>query len=145
MLAGLRRDDGSSLVLTIGYAALALVLVLLVTAATSLYLERKRLLALADSVALVGAESFSLTEVIRDGDGLHPALTDAGVATASARFLGTYSGDSLVSVRLERANSVDGRSARVTLSSEWSPPVLTLFVPALLRIEATSTARSVFW
>ena len=51
---GIRVEDGSTLLLTIFYAALALVLILLVVAATSLYLERKRLYTLADGASLVG-------------------------------------------------------------------------------------------
>ena len=59
----MRDDRGSTLPLIIGYAGLALVVVLLVTAATALYLERARLFTLADGAALVGAESFDLDDV----------------------------------------------------------------------------------
>ena len=53
-------DTGSTLPLVIFYGFLALALVLIVAAASSLYLERKRLFTLADDAALVGAESFDL-------------------------------------------------------------------------------------
>ena len=61
----IRDEDGSTLPLIIFYAALSLALILLVVAATSLYLERKRLFTLADGASLVGAESFSLGDVSR--------------------------------------------------------------------------------
>lgn len=52
-------DDGSTMPLVIFFGFLSLVLVLLVVAASSLYLERKRLFAVADGAALSGAEAFA--------------------------------------------------------------------------------------
>ncbi len=91
-----RRDDrGSILPLVILYGILALALVLIVTAATSLYLEKKRLFTLADGAALVGAESFSLTEVdswsgraaaaAASGGGARVGRRTTSAATRSAR------------------------------------------------------------
>ncbi|MHB1235234.1 MAG: Tad domain-containing protein, partial [Microbacteriaceae bacterium] len=45
-------EEGSTLLLTIFYGCLSLVLILIAIAATSLYLERKRLFTVADSAAL---------------------------------------------------------------------------------------------
>ena len=53
-------EDGSILPLIFGFFAIALAVVLIVTAATSLYLERSRLYTLADGAALAGADSFAL-------------------------------------------------------------------------------------
>ena len=47
-------------------------------------------------------------------------------------------------LRLVDATTVDGLSATVTVSSVWRPPIVTVFLPEGLRIEATATARSVF-
>ncbi|MGG7463567.1 hypothetical protein [Plantibacter sp. YIM 135347] len=138
-------DSGSTLVLTIGYAALALAVVLIVAAATSLYLERKRLLSLADTLSLVAAESFTLDEVVHDEEGTRPVLTDAGIERAVRDHLREFGAAPLRGVRIDEAASIDGRSARVTLSADWHPPLLAVFVPTGLRIDATSTARSVFW
>ncbi|MCC6269748.1 MAG: hypothetical protein IT190_00550, partial [Microbacteriaceae bacterium] len=67
----LKNDDrGSMLPLTIFYGFLSTVLILLVVAATSLYLERKRLFTLADGAALVAAEAFELDDVIMTPEGL---------------------------------------------------------------------------
>ena len=49
-------DEGSVLLLTLGYALLALVLVLVCVDATSLYLTQKRADAAADAAALAGAD-----------------------------------------------------------------------------------------
>jgi len=45
---------------------------------------------------------------------------------------------------VDRADTVDGRSATVELSAYWTPPVLSLLVPKGFRIDVTSVARSVF-
>lgn len=135
----IRGERGSTLPLTIFYAVLALILVLLVTAATALYLERKRLLTLADGAALVGAEAFALT----DSTDHRPQLRSRDVAAAVSGYLGSAPSD-FDGLAVEAADSPDGVSARVTLSSYWRPPVLTVFVPEGMRIEVTATARSVF-
>jgi hypothetical protein len=142
---GLHDDRGSTLPLIIGYAGLALVVVLLVTAATALYLERARLFTLADGAALVGAESFDLDDVtVREGEVLRPRLTDARVRADVVAYLSAAPTSSFEDLALESATSPDGLSARVTLSSYWRPPALTLVVPEGLRLEVTATARSVF-
>jgi hypothetical protein len=137
-------DEGSTLLLTIFYGFLALVLVLLVTAATSLYLERKRLFTLADGAALVGAEAFDLQSVSLTASGARPILESEDVAVAVTGYLAEAPVAGFDQLRLERADTVDGRSATVTLSARWSPPVVSLLVPEGFPIEVTALARSVF-
>ena len=143
-----RDDSGSTLPLVTFYGFLALALVLIVAATSSLYLERKRLFTLADGAALVGAESFDLDAVSLTRRGPRPTLLPSQVHEAVASyFAGNSSGvvggefDRLV---VERATTVDGASATVTVSAVWHPPVVTIFVPEGLRIDATAVARSVF-
>jgi uncharacterized membrane protein len=140
----LRSEDGSTLLLTIFYAALCLALVLLVVAATSLYLERKRLFTLADGASLVGAESFTLDDVTHTVRGYRPTLTSTEVASAVSEYLADNPADHFTNLHVERAISADGRSATVELSCYWAPPVVTLFNPKGFRIQVTSIARSVF-
>lgn len=140
----MRRDDGSTLPLTIFFGMLALLIVLIAVAATSLYLERKRLFTLADGAALVGAEAFELDGVLATASGYRPVLHNADVSAAVSAYLASTPSDGLEGLRLERAGTVDGRSATVQLSAYWRPPVLTLLVPDGLRIEVTAVARSVF-
>jgi Putative Flp pilus-assembly TadE/G-like len=120
------------------------VLILVVVAATSLYLERKRLFTLADGAALVGAESFALQNVRTTGAGPRPTLTSPEVASAVSDYLADNPADSFTHLQVDRAVSVDGRSATVELSCDWAPPVVTVFIPRGLRIHVTSIARSVF-
>lgn len=140
----LRDEEGSTLPLTIFYGFLSLVLVLLVVAATSLYLERKRLFTVADGAALVGAEAFTLDEVTLTPHGYRPTLTNAEVSAAVGDYLAANPVGDLESLSVESAGTVDGRSATVSLSAYWRPPVLTVFVPSGLRLEVTAVARSVF-
>lgn len=130
--------------LTIFYGFLSTVLILLVVAATSLYLERKRLFTVADGAALVAAEAFELDDVILTADGPRATLNSEDVAAAAAGYLETAPTARFESLTLERAETVDGRSATVQLSAYWRPPLLTALIPEGLRIDVTAVARSVF-
>jgi len=145
----LRSDEGgSTLVLTIFYAFLALVLILVVVAASSLYLERKRLLTLADGAALAGAESFSLDAVgVTDdpaGPVPRPVLRSDEVRAAAEDYLAAAPHGGVDEVELTGAGSTDGQSATVALGSVWHPPVLVFFLPEGVPLEVTAVARSVF-
>jgi hypothetical protein len=141
---GRSGEEGSTLLLTIFYGFLALLVVLIVVAATSLYLERKRLFTLADGAALAGAESFALDAVAIDSGELHAALSTPEIRAAATAYLAAAPHPDLENLRLTRADTVDGQSATVTLQAWWRPPVITLFVPDGLPVEVTAVARSVF-
>lgn len=133
--AGLRDDeDGSVVVLALGYALIAMVLVLVCIDATSLYLTQKRLDAAADAAALAGADAFMLS--IDDGTP-SARLTDLGVYEQAADLL-----DAMGTAELVAASTPDGVSARVTVATMWRPPVLTLFVPEGWPLQATATSRT---
>lgn len=128
-------DEGSVLLLTLGYAVLALVTVLVCVDATSLYLAQKRLDGLADAASLAAADGFTLSIV--DGEA-RAELTSEGVQ-AQARSLVSQVGGGAT---LVSAGSPDGVSARVTVADTWRAPVLTLFVPEGVAIQATATSRT---
>ncbi|SFR74856.1 Putative Flp pilus-assembly TadE/G-like [Agromyces sp. CF514] len=131
------------MLLTIFFSFLALTIVLVVVAASSLYLERKRLFTLADGAALAAAEAWSLDEVEVGDESLEIALDDAAVRDAAAAYLDDAAGR-LTGVELVRATSRDGRSATVTLRAVWTAPLHTEVLPLSVPIEVTTTARSVF-
>ncbi|MGV8912965.1 MAG: Tad domain-containing protein [Rhodoglobus sp.] len=137
-------EEGSALVLTIFYGFLSLVLIFLVVAATSLYLERKRLFTLADGAALVGAESYELDDVVRTAQGFRPQLTSDNVATAVAEYVAAAPTSEFDGLQIEEATSTDSSSATVSLSAYWRPPFVSLLVPEGIRIDVTARARSVF-
>ncbi|MBN9185673.1 MAG: hypothetical protein J0I97_09460 [Microbacterium sp.] len=128
-------EDGSVMLLTIGYAVLALVAVLICVDATSLYLEQKRLDAVADAAALAAADGFALD---LHGGEVRATLTSQGVRSQARGLVDDVAeGAVLVS-----ADTPDGRSARVTVGGTWHPPVLTLFVPEGVELTATATSRT---
>jgi uncharacterized membrane protein len=136
---GVRRrasgEDGSVLLLTLGYALLALAAILVCVDATSLYLAQKRLDSLADAAALAGADGFTITV---SGEDVIARLDDAGVrAQASPIVRIAGSGAALVD-----AGTPDGVSARVTVAGTWRPVILSPFVPEGVRLEATATSRT---
>lgn len=128
-------EGGSILILTIGYAALALALILVCVDATSLYLAQKRLDAVADAAALAAADGFVLTV---DADGPHATLSTAEVHHQAAAIVAAAGGDT----RLVSASAPDGVSARVTVATSWRPPVLTFLVPDGVALEASATSRT---
>lgn len=140
----LPAEDGSTLILTIFYCCVSLVLILGVAAATSLYLERKQLFTLADGAALAGAEAFPLEAVRMTAAGVRPDLRSADVADAVRDYLASAPHAAFDGLRVSRALSVDGQSATVSLSAYWRPPVLALLLPAGIPLEVTAVARSVF-
>ncbi|GAA1959371.1 pilus assembly protein TadG-related protein [Microbacterium deminutum] len=128
-------DEGSVLLLTLGYAVLAIAVILVCVDATSLYLTQKRLDAMADAAALAGADGFTLTVV--DG-GPVATLTDGAVhSQAEALVTQLGGGATLVS-----AGTPDGVSARVTVADVWHPPMVSLFVPEGVGLQATATSRT---
>lgn len=139
------RDDGSTLILTVFFAGLALTVILMVVAATSLYLERKRLFTVADGAALAGAEAFDLQAVQVEDGAVRVILDSDAVETSVVGHLEALPPDTMSDLAVEQARSIDGRSATVTLSATWRPPLVSLLVPAGIRIEVTSVARSVFF
>lgn len=143
--ARLRDEEGSTLPLIIFFTTLSLVLVLIVTAATSLYLERKRLFSLADAAALAGAEAFDLNDVTVTEDVLRPRLTDAEVRHAVDAYVADNPVGHFHDLGVADAGTPDGESAAVTLTATWQPPVVSLLVPDGIRLQVTSVARSVFW
>ncbi|WP_106814256.1 pilus assembly protein TadG-related protein [Microbacterium timonense] len=123
------------MILTLGYAVLALAVILVCTAATSLYLAQKQLDAVADAAALAAADGFELSVV--EGDPI-ATLSDAGVRREAEAMMAEIGGDA----RLVAATTPDGVSARVTVAGTWHPPIVTVFVPAGVTLEATATTRT---
>ena len=130
------RDDeeGSVLLLTLGYALLAIAVILVCVDATSLYLAQKRLDSVADAAALAGADGFILTVV---DDEPVASLTGDAVHTQAAAIVDAIGGATLVA-----AGTPDGVSARVTVAGSWRPPVMTIFVPDGVALESTATSRT---
>ena len=144
-------EDGQVALLVLGYAVLALVVVLVVTSASAVHLERKRLWAAADAAAADAADAVD-EEVYYGGAGALATgvpLTDAGVrAAVRAHLRATGAGAAFDGLLLGPSTGTpDGRTAQVELVATAQVPVLGLLpgtsvTDGPLRISATSRART---
>jgi hypothetical protein len=128
-------EEGSVLLLALGYALLAIAVIFVCVCATDLYIAQKRLDAVADSAALAGADGFTLSI---DDLGPRAELTDDGVREQVEALLAVLPGEAT----LVSAGTPDGVSARVTVAGVWHPPLLSPFVPEGVPLEATGTSRT---
>jgi hypothetical protein len=125
-----------------GAAVLLLVVVVGVVGATSLLVERQRLFSLADGAAIFASESFDPAHVSRVNSRPRALLSSDLVERSTREFLDRVGPGLLESVRLESARTPDGWHAEVVLSSLWSPPVVSEFFPAALRIQVEARAQT---
>lgn len=119
-----RNDDGQIAVLVLGYVIIAAALIFVVTSASYVHLERKRLLAIADAAALDAADSTSresyLAGTITPGDGV--PLTDADVRTSVREYLRRTRPD-LDGLRIVEPTGAVGHTAQVSLQASVRPPL----------------------
>lgn len=133
---------GSMLPLMAGLLALVLTISLGVSALASLTLERHRLQALAETIALRSAESFDPATLRLQSGKVFTPLTETTIRDVARQALRTTSHlhDELV---LNVATTADGQSAEITLQSTWRPPVFTEFIPASLPVRASARAQAI--
>lgn len=136
-------ERGSMLPLVAGLVALALAVVVGVTAVTSLTVERHRLTVLAEQTALYAAESFDPRTVEMGPSGLEVPLTSTQVAGAARAFLASYPGIRHRGLRVLAADSPDGKRARVMLRSTWYSPVWSDLLPLRVPVTVEVYSRSV--
>ena len=137
-------EDGQITVLIIGFVMLALLVSTVVMAASSLYIEHKKLLSLADGASVAAAGSFTLGQVETAGGTPSAALSGDRVRSAASDYLnrnGAFARHSALAVA-PATGTPDGSTAVVVLSAAVHPPVVNFLVPDGIRIEASSTARS---
>jgi hypothetical protein len=141
-----RGDDGQVMLLAIGYAVIALLLITVVVTATGIHLERKRLLALADLTALQAADALDPAAYFSRGSGDElVVLGDAQVRAEVTDYLATAAADArLDGLELAEART-DGHTVTVTLRA-LARPALVSWVTAPwsdgIELVVTSSARS---
>lgn len=106
---------------------------------TDLALHRTALQSSADAAALVGAESYDPLAAAFDGETVSVTLTDRRMRRAVRQFLA----DSNAGSRLVSATTPDGRTAFVSLRTDWQPPIASHLIPLHLVLRASASARSV--
>ncbi|MDH6239067.1 pilus assembly protein TadG-related protein [Aurantimicrobium minutum] len=139
----LSSDEGSSLILIIFAGLIGLAVIVATMAATSLYIERKRLFTVADGAALISAEAFNLDEVQMVDGVARISLNDSAVKAQAQNYLTIIPAADSAGVQLVSARTPDGVSSEVTLLKTWHPPVVSMFMPDGIDISVTATARTV--
>ncbi|MDQ0868794.1 hypothetical protein QFZ70_001267 [Arthrobacter sp. V1I9] len=139
-----KDDNGQMMVMVLGYVVVALLVTTVVIGISSVYLEHKRLLSLADGASLAAAGSYTLGEVETQGGSPSAVLSPARVRNVAADFVSrTPASQRFDGLAVAGATgSPDGSTAVVVLTAAVHPPVVNFLVPDGIRIEATSTARS---
>lgn len=132
-------------VLIIGFVLLALLLTTVVVAASSVYIEHKKLLSLADGASVAAADSFTLGQLETGGGSPTAVLTGARVRGAAVEFLDRSSASARFSglALAPGTGSPDGSTAVVVLSAAVHPPVVNFLVPDGIRIEASFPAHAI--
>jgi len=137
-------QDGQLMVMILGYVLLALLVATVVIGISSVYLEHKRLLPLADGASLAAADSYTLGEVSTQGGSPSAVLNPARVRNVAADFVSrSPASQRFSSLAVTGATGTpDGSTAVVVLTAAVHPPVVNFLIPDGIAIEATSTARS---
>ncbi len=136
-------EEGSSLILIIFAGLIGLAVILGTVAATSLYIERKRLFTVADGAALAAAEAFNLDDVQLINGRASITLTDSAVRSEAQRYLQIIPSNDSAGITVVSAITKDGRSATVNLHKTWHPPVISIFMPDGMNLDVSATARTV--
>ena len=139
----MRNERGSVLPLILVYLMIGLTAAYVLAAATSLSIERKRLLTLADAVALSASESFAVNDVSFDDGELKPVLDSDKVRERALATLEDLAGATPDSITLDSASTADGITAHIVITGHWSPPLAHALLPTGLEITVSSDARVV--
>jgi uncharacterized membrane protein len=142
--AQVRGDDGTVLLLIIGLATIAALLVAVVTDVSALYLERRELIAAVDGAALAGAQAVDEESIYRDGlPPSGPVPLDADAAEQAAR---DYLADAgVLSSKTDVTVTASTTTVTVALTSRFDLPVastVTAGSSGTTPVFASATART---
>jgi hypothetical protein len=137
------REEGAVVPLVVGLFTIAVAFIAVAAAATSLHLDRLRLLTIADGAALAGAESFRVADVAVRGDEVVPTLSTERVRETVGAYVAEADPGDLEGLVVTRAGA-DGGGASVVLTAMWRPPLLSALLPDGVPITVTSTAAARF-
>lgn len=117
--AGARADEGQVSLLIVGFAVIAILLVVVVVDASAAYLHRQRLDALADGAALAAVDGIQAERVYESGLDERLALDPAAVRGLVAAYLqGTGAHGRYAGLRYQVTTSSDSVSVRMSAPLE---------------------------
>jgi len=146
-----RNDEGNISVLSLGFAVLTLMTVLVVSAATAVHIQHMRLTHLADELALEAADALDLGRyyaghIPEPTEHAAVPLAQQRMNTAVATHLARSQGRiNLPNVRVVSVDTLDGNTASVTVAVTVEPlfgmEALLPFADGIVLV-ATGTARA---
>lgn len=136
------RERGSILPLLAGGMFVSLALIFGVSASASLLIERARLFTLADGAAIAAAQGFTPRFVTRTTGGARVLITKREASVLVQDYLRRAGPGQLQSLLVESIDTPGGEVVHVTLSSLWSPPLMSEFFPPSLRVAVSATAQT---
>ena len=140
--AALTADEGTVLLLIIGLVTLATLMVSVVTDASALYLERRRLVSAADGAALAGAQKVHEARVYKEGlPAVGPVPLDPDAAELAAREYLAESGIALSDVSIHATPT----TVSVRVWSRYRLPVASTVTAGGVgsaNVSASATART---
>lgn len=123
MKATADREQGSIMVLTLGFVVVCILAVAVVVDASSVFLQRRSLQAAVDSAALTGAQAIDLDDYFARGAADGVRLDPVAVNVAVRGFLAGVDGVRFESVRIEGDEVVVRARSRVRPPfSGWLTP-----------------------
>lgn len=134
-----RNDEGQTSVFIIGVTVVMLLFVLTIAAITSVTLQHRKLLSLADSAAQHAATSFT----VANPEGLALTIDSATASRQVVEHLNDVDAAArFSSLNIESVHVVDDTTVRVRLSATAHPPVVNWVLPSGVQVVADSTART---
>ncbi len=121
----MRQDEGSILVLSLGFIVVCILAVAVVVDASARFLERRSLQARADSAALAGAQAVDLTDYYARGPAARIVLDPARVRGAVERHVRRAPGEGRLT-----AVSLRGSEVLVSMTHRVRPPFSGWLTPA---------------
>lgn len=138
------QDEGQTTVLVVGLSVICLLLATVVLAVTTVNLEARKLLSVADGATLAAADSFTIAVQEGAESGTTPVLGDGAAGEAVAGYLaaaqahGRFEG-----LRVESVSVGDGgQTVDVMLTATARPPVVNWIVPQGVTVVAESSSRT---
>jgi threonine dehydrogenase-like Zn-dependent dehydrogenase len=119
------RDEGSILVLGLGFIVICIVAVAIVVDASSMFLARRSLQARADAAALAGAQAVDLATYYADGPASRIALDPYRVRAAVERHVRRSTGQGRLT-----GVSVRGTEVIVSMTHRVRPPFSGWLTPS---------------
>lgn len=133
------RDEGSILVLSLGFIVICILTLAVVVDASTVFLARRALQSQADAAALAGAQAIDLGAYYADGASSRIRLNGAGVRAAVERHVRLDPGDARLTAISLRDDVVE-----VTMTDRVRPPFSGWLTPSgahTLVVEAGAVLR----